>query len=286
MRKSFVRPLIAFVRAVAYVIFFQSVITAVPYMVLLVLDLTMKEAGRAIYIENINLIAMIADIIGVALVLLIERKLVKSVREDIEFRGISWPAGIACVLAGVALNVFVTSAIELLPISQDVIQGYSDAVAKTAGGAFWVRAMFACLVAPVCEEIVFRGLAFNTCRRGMPIVPAVVIGAVVFGAVHGQILWISYAAFCGLFMILVFMMSGSLLGSILMHVAFNAYSLFLGGYLGHIPAVWRLAVSLAVLGGALAMTKALSRKKLSPGMRERQRLAEAAKEVSDENSDS
>ncbi len=270
MRKPLVRSLITFVRAVAYVIFFQSVITAVPYMILGIFDLTMGEPGRNIYIENINLIGAAADIVAVALLLLLERKIVRSVKEDIEFRSISWPAAIGCVLAGAALNIFVASVLEIMPIPDAVWSSYSEAIAPTTVGSVWIRAAFVCLIAPACEEIVFRGLVFNTCRRGMNLALAVAVGAVAFGVVHSDILWICYAAVCGLFMIMAFLKSGTIIGSMLMHISFNTFSMFFMRRITWMPVWWRIALSAAVLGGSFALIVYTSGKsRLTPGLKER-----------------
>ena len=49
-------------------------------------------------------------------------------------------------------------------------------------------AAFICLVvlAPLCEEIIFRGWLYGKLRFRMPAVPAILITSVLFGLVHGQ----------------------------------------------------------------------------------------------------
>ena len=48
---------------------------------------------------------------------------------------------------------------------------------------------FACLVvlAPICEEIIFRGWLYGKLRFRMPAVPAIIITSLLFGIMHGQL---------------------------------------------------------------------------------------------------
>ena len=47
---------------------------------------------------------------------------------------------------------------------------------------------FICLVvlAPLCEEIIFRGWLYGKLRFRMPALPAILIVSVLFGIMHGQ----------------------------------------------------------------------------------------------------
>ena len=43
------------------------------------------------------------------------------------------------------------------------------------------------LLAPLAEEIIFRGLLYGWLRRFWRVIPAAVVSALVFGAVHGMV---------------------------------------------------------------------------------------------------
>ncbi|HRJ73186.1 MAG TPA: CPBP family intramembrane metalloprotease [Terrimicrobiaceae bacterium] len=83
----------------------------------------------------------------------------------------------------------------------------------------------AVVVAPVSEEIIFRGYLYGVIRRYAGRWWAVVISAMLFAAIHGHL-----PSLAGLFVLavalsLIYEASGSLWTSILMHAAFNSMTL-------------------------------------------------------------
>ena len=60
-----------------------------------------------------------------------------------------------------------------------------------------VQILSVVLAAPVLEEILYRGLIMKSLQRGMPVFIALIIQAVLFGLMHGQLIWVFYATFLG-----------------------------------------------------------------------------------------
>jgi membrane protease YdiL (CAAX protease family) len=89
------------------------------------------------------------------------------------------------------------------------------------------------IVAPVVEEVVFRGLIFTRLRAVCPGWVAVVVSAAIFGACHGELIWFCYAFVLGLIFALMTEKTGSILPGMVMHLVFNstneAYMLLLDG---------------------------------------------------------
>jgi membrane protease YdiL (CAAX protease family) len=85
-----------------------------------------------------------------------------------------------------------------------------------------VVAVFAVLVAPVVEEILFRGLLYPWIRRFAGPRVALVITAVLFGLVHQPPETIAPLAIFGIFLAYLVETTGSLLPSIVAHAVFNA----------------------------------------------------------------
>lgn len=113
----------------------------------------------------------------------------------------------------------VTFVMGLLP---DVwMEGYAEASAgleEASTLAFIATA----LVAPVTEEIVFRGLVYTRLEQGLPRPLAVVLSAAIFGACHGELVWFCYAFVLGLIFALIACATRSILPGMLMHILFNA----------------------------------------------------------------
>jgi membrane protease YdiL (CAAX protease family) len=96
------------------------------------------------------------------------------------------------------------------------------------------------VVAPLCEEMVFRGFLFNGLRRGLGTIGAAAVSGLAFAAIH-----VTGSSFIGLlvpFAVIGFMFAmlvartGSLWNSILVHLTFNLINV-----LGHFSSgtVWR-----------------------------------------------
>lgn len=77
------------------------------------------------------------------------------------------------------------------------------------------------LIAPLVEEILFRGLILGTLKRQMHPWLAIVISAVIFGVAHGTPIGIMYATVLGLLMGWIFVKFNSVLPSFLFHMAYN-----------------------------------------------------------------
>ena len=82
-----------------------------------------------------------------------------------------------------------------------------------------------CVVAPICEELLFRGFIFRSLRNWRGVWPAAAITGVLFGAVHGlsaPAVDLLPLAFLGFVLCIVYQRSGSLYPCIALHVLNNA----------------------------------------------------------------
>lgn len=82
----------------------------------------------------------------------------------------------------------------------------------------WITAV---IMAPILEEIVFRGLMYTRLKKGLPVIAAAIITSLTFGVVHGTIIWAIYTFIFSLVLIWVFERFQSLAACILLHMAYN-----------------------------------------------------------------
>ena len=93
---------------------------------------------------------------------------------------------------------------------------------------------FVCLVilAPFCEEVLFRGWLYGKLRFKMPAVPAILIVSLLFGVMHGQ-LNVGVTVFAmSIGMCVMRELTGTIWGGVLLHMLKNAlafYFLFVVG---------------------------------------------------------
>src|SRR3954470_17744521 len=80
-----------------------------------------------------------------------------------------------------------------------------------------VGALVVIAVAPVCEELFFRGILFTILRQRMPLWPAAVIDGVLFGFVHGSLVIVPVLAALGVMFCYVYERTGSIFPTIALH---------------------------------------------------------------------
>ena len=130
------------------------------------------------------------------------------------------------LIMGFSLNMFVSLLFEVLPIPAELLEDYANQ--SSLLGEFSVLSVLSTAIfAPLSEELIFRGLLISRMRRGVPLWLAVLIPSLIFGLIHGQILWICYAFMLGLLLSLICLRAHSTAASALLHMAFNASSFVL-----------------------------------------------------------
>lgn len=78
------------------------------------------------------------------------------------------------------------------------------------------------ILAPIFEEIIFRGIIFDHLKRNYSLVTAIIVQALLFGLVHGNIVQGIYTFLAGIVFVLANIYCGSILGSIILHIIFNS----------------------------------------------------------------
>ena len=108
---------------------------------------------------------------------------------------------------------------------QLLVQRFHDALTGKNHTLIATIAASAIFVAPVCEEIIFRGSFYPLIARMLGRVPAAIVCAVLFGAVHDTVTDIPSLAVLALCFTAAYERTGSLLVPIFMHAWFNTLSL-------------------------------------------------------------
>lgn len=105
------------------------------------------------------------------------------------------------------------------------------------------------ILAPVCEELIFRGLTYKFARRaGLNFLLANILQALLFGIIHMNWIQGTYAFCLGLLLGFVNERYSSLYASILLHALFNFCGTYLAEALGFLPDVIGVYVGMAAVG--------------------------------------
>lgn len=131
---------------------------------------------------------------------------------------------IAAFALGVLGNGAVSFLLNLLPASW--LAGYAEQSAAAYDPNQSVLSILAIvLLAPVGEELIFRGMIYRSFREAMPVWLAGAASALLFGAAHLHPVWICYAFAMGFCFAVMTERTGTLSTAVLAHLGFNLASL-------------------------------------------------------------
>lgn len=89
-----------------------------------------------------------------------------------------------------------------------------------------VLALYSVFIAPICEELIFRGVTMQYAKKVMPIWVANLFQALLFGIYHMNVIQGVYAFFIGIFLGYICEKSGSIYTAIFFHACFNLWGTF------------------------------------------------------------
>ncbi len=212
-----VSSVVAFI--ISFQIGYENARSGIRYDAIKVVEtMTQRLLGKTV------IITLAASII-ILLVLIIEfliRK--KSFFKEIKFEKMNPTYIIPIIFLGIGMNFLTSSLMEVLPIPEKLMEQYMEQSGVLNSGNMACNFMLIVFVAPLVEEVVFRGLVFTRFQKGMPTVLAATLSALIFGLAHGQIIWMTYAFVLGLVLSLIFVKTKSLMGNIFLHFIFNLVS--------------------------------------------------------------
>ena len=215
--------------------FCQLLPTTFVFMVMVIHEVWLAENGNAIFDTSFfeGIIYSIAFIISGFIYTLFIRSEWKSTKEQLPKYEHKYN------VYKLAFTVFFTYfGIKTLVISLISLSGLlnyfpSDRVDTMSQGSAIMHFIAAVIVAPVVEEICFRGFVQNRIMSWMKPKYAVVFQALIFGIIHGNQLQMLTASISGLMLGLLYMRYRQIWPCIIGHMAFN----FFASVFNHIPSI-------------------------------------------------
>lgn len=129
---------------------------------------------------------------------------------------------LVCIAAGFALNFSCNVLFMFMP--QSWLENYTQASENLDTGSLFSYVLGGVIIAPIVEEIIFRGILTKRFGKCMPSIFAAVLSAVVFGACHGDLVWMIYAGSLGIILGVIFSRFESIIPCIFLHLSFNSVS--------------------------------------------------------------
>ena len=156
----------------------------------------------------------------------------KTTRDELGLRGL--PTWTDLLLAPIGFIVFMFVATLILAVLQKIIPGVNWQQSQDVGfsnlvtnGEFIITFIMLVIVAPIAEEIIFRGWLYGKLRARIPAIPAILLVSVLFGIVHGQ--WnVGVTVFVmSIAMCTIRELTGTIWGGVLIHIIKNGIAFYL-----------------------------------------------------------
>ena len=180
-----------------------------------------------------TLYSALVYVVSLVITIFVPWKLAKSktTRDELGLRGL--PTWTDILLAPVGFIVFMIVAVILVAILQSIFPGINWNESQDVGFSnlisssdFILAFISLVVVAPVAEELIFRGWLYGKLRAKIPAIPAMLVVSILFGIVHGQwnvgvTVFVMSIAMCTLREI-----TGTIWGGILIHILKNGIAFY------------------------------------------------------------
>mgnify|MGYP001241809383 CR=1 FL=1 len=130
---------------------------------------------------------------------------------------------IILLLSGLGCQFFISSILYFIePLIKNIMASYGNTVEGLIQGHPAVVIIYSVIVAPIAEELIFRGVIFNRLLKGRDLILANSLQAILFALYHWDIIQGAYAFTMGCLLGYVAYRYKSLFAAILLHMAINA----------------------------------------------------------------
>lgn len=180
-------------------------------------------------------ITIIGDFLTLAIIMLIFLARKDKFLTYVGFKKVKWSDLGLVMIFGVFLNAVISPlvSIAMTYIPSSMAQSYTDTMDIIIGGSSVILIIFTTsIVAPLFEEIVVRGVILNDFKKAVPLWLAIIIQAILFGLMHGNIVQGTYAFVIGVIFGIIYHKYKSIWVPIGMHFAFNSTSILVGSIIG------------------------------------------------------
>lgn len=125
-------------------------------------------------------------------------------------------AAVSAATLGIALN----NLIAMTPLIW-MSEGFTTANEQFFGGQIVYELLGSCLLIPIAEELLYRGIVYKRLKLFLGVGPALLLSALIFGIVHANLVQFLYAGVLGLLLAFLLEKTNALYAPVLGHMAAN-----------------------------------------------------------------
>lgn len=154
----------------------------------------------------------------------------ENVNEENHFRTVFQPKNvILIILLGLCLQLGVSFLLNLVAyLKPEWFESYQELMEQLVMENSIISVVYIGLIAPISEELIFRGVILHKSKKVMSLTAANIFQAVLFGIYHMNMVQGVYAFLIGIFFGFICIKLKSLYGAILLHMAINIGGILLG----------------------------------------------------------
>ena len=192
-------------------------------------SMALTKEMQTFLMENQNVLLMVSGALTLLFLWGFFKLRKKNVGKELEIGTFNTKMVLPLAVMGWSFSLLVSSVLNVIPLPKEVLQSYVESSQGIIEGNYFIRILATVVVVPIVEEVIFRGLIYTRMKKAMKVPAAIVLSGLVFGLMHGQILWITYTFIAGILFAVVMEKTRSLKASIVLHMALNSVSAVLGG---------------------------------------------------------
>lgn len=186
----------------------------------------MVEADE-IFQEKTILIMLITMLITIPVMLIMMKK-----DEDMKgfktfgqhYKQVSFQGFYLLIPLGITMCLGLTKLVTLIPI-QDALKSYEETVSSYEESSMILRVLVLCILTPIAEELVYRGLLYKRLKEYNEKIIAGYISAIIFGVAHFNLIQGIYAFFAGIIFIYVYEKYRTIFAPVFLHMVVNTMAL-------------------------------------------------------------
>lgn len=157
------------------------------------------------------------------------------------------------IVITICISVSLNNIISMSPL-MTVSDEYDKASNAFYGSNIWLELLGSAFITPLLEEILHRGVVYGRLRRSMKMWPAVIVSALVFAALHFNVVQFTYAFLLGIVFALYVEKTGHIYPAVLAHIVANGIAVirtetgFLLGTVDGSVSAWLISAGLLLIG--------------------------------------
>ena len=173
---------------------------------------------------------IISNVFRVALLIIILILIIKTeLVQTVNFKKINFSTICNMLILGIGMDGIQALISRSLSTIFPSYLKFSESILNSAGSYF--QLLIIVILGPILEEIFFRGVIFGYLKKNFNIIAAIIVQALIFGIMHGNIVQSIYAFISGIVFAIVYLHYESLFACIIVHIEMNFFGTIVNRFL-------------------------------------------------------